>query len=479
MIALYTRVSTQEQAEHGYSITEQTERLKSYCNALKWHVYKLYTDAGYSGANTARPGLQALIKDVRAGKIEKVLVYKLDRLSRSQKDTLELIEDIFLKSGTDFVSISENFDTSTPFGRAIIGILAVFAQLEREQIKERMSLGMTARARAGKWHGGFSPPIGYDYVNNQLIINDYEALQIQKIFEMALTGMSPYKIAGALNSAGYRHGKGHKQKWNNVTVRHALNQRAYIGYLTFNGKSYKGDHETIITEELFNAVQRVRDQIGAQHLKNYSNPGSATSYFGGFLYCAKCGAKYGKASRYKTLANGTKKRYERYECYSRGKHQPQLIKDPNCKNKIWNMQELDNAIFKEIKKLTLQMDQSADPKNINDHNKKIEAIRTELNRLDDQINRALDLYTIEEIPIETVQDRIKKLNDQKLSLSAEMDAIAEAEEKKLSKAEVQEIVKSFADILERGTFEEIRATIGALIERVVIDNDDLTIYWNF
>lgn len=135
-VAIYVRVSTIEQARDGYSVQEQIDSLKLYCKAMKWIVVNVYTDAGHSGANTDRPALQDMIKDIEKGLIDKVLVYKLDRLSRSQKDTLELIEDVFLVNNTDFVSMNENFDTSTSFGRAMIGILAVFAQLEREQINQ-------------------------------------------------------------------------------------------------------------------------------------------------------------------------------------------------------------------------------------------------------------------------------------------------------------------------------------------------------
>ena len=110
---------------------------------------------------------------------DKVVVYKLDRLSRSQRDTLTLLEEIFNANSVDFVSMSENFDTSTPFGRATIGILAVFAQLEREQIKERMSMGRDARAKSGGWMGSYHIPIGYDYLDGKLQINPYEAMQIR------------------------------------------------------------------------------------------------------------------------------------------------------------------------------------------------------------------------------------------------------------------------------------------------------------
>lgn len=122
-IALYPRVSGHEQ-EDNYSIPEQIDRMKKYCEARDWTVYKVYTDSGYTGSNMDRPGLQALIKDVEKGVFDMVLVYKLDRLSRSQKDVLYLVEDVFDKHGIYFASMTENFDTSTPFGKAILGILA-------------------------------------------------------------------------------------------------------------------------------------------------------------------------------------------------------------------------------------------------------------------------------------------------------------------------------------------------------------------
>src|SRR5690625_1386265 len=106
-----------------------------------------------------------------------ILVYKLNRLSRSQKDTLYLIEDVFIKNNVEFISLSESLDTSTPYGRAMIGILSAFAQLDREQIKEQLTLGRVARAKNGYYHGGdpTKAPTGYDYINGDLIVNEYEA----------------------------------------------------------------------------------------------------------------------------------------------------------------------------------------------------------------------------------------------------------------------------------------------------------------
>ena len=146
-VAIYVRVSTTSQVDEGYSIDEQKAKLTSYCEIKDWNIYDIYTDGGFSGSNTERPALEQLIRDAKRKLFDTVLVYKLDRLSRSQKDTLYLIEDVFLENDIEFVSLLENFDTSTPFGKAMIGLLSVFAQLEREQIKERMQLGKLGRAK--------------------------------------------------------------------------------------------------------------------------------------------------------------------------------------------------------------------------------------------------------------------------------------------------------------------------------------------
>ena len=226
----YVRVSTQEQV-NGYSIGEQIDRLRKYCDAHDWYVANVYTDAGYSGGNTDRPALKEMIDDVKSGKGDCVVVYKLDRLSRSQKDTLQLIEDTFLKNGCDFVSLSENFDTATPFGRAMIGILAVFAQLEREQIKERMTMGLQARVKSGNWKGGIRPK-GYDYIDGKLVINEYEAMQIRELFDRFTKGESIHSIVNIFYEKGYV-----TSGLNPRGIKYMLTNKTYAGYVKY-GKNY-------------------------------------------------------------------------------------------------------------------------------------------------------------------------------------------------------------------------------------------------
>ena len=125
---LYIRVSTNFQFEEGYSVGAQTEKLEKYCNYQEIDNYDLYIDGGYSGSNLNRPEMKRLIKEIQEGKVESVVVVKLDRLSRSQKDTIYLLEDVFEANDVGFISLNENFDTTTPYGKAMVGILSVFAQ---------------------------------------------------------------------------------------------------------------------------------------------------------------------------------------------------------------------------------------------------------------------------------------------------------------------------------------------------------------
>ena len=197
---IYIRVSSTEQAEEGYSIGSQTDKLNAYCKAMGYKIFNTYVDRGFTGANINRPALQQLIQDVELGKLDIVVVMKLDRLSRSQKDTLYLIEDVFEKNQTSFISVSESFDTGTPMGKAFVGILAVFTQFERERIKERIEDGKMERAKSGKVMNWFKIPIGYDYDSESktLLINRYEAQIVKRCFELYASGAAASHISDIL-----------------------------------------------------------------------------------------------------------------------------------------------------------------------------------------------------------------------------------------------------------------------------------------
>ena len=476
-IALYVRVSSKEQVE-GYSIGEQIERLNKYCEAMGWPVFKTYVDPGYSGGDTNRPGLQDLIKDVEAGLVDKVVVYKLDRLSRSQLDTLFLIEKVFLTNNTDFVSMSENFDTATPFGRAMIGILAVFAQLEREQIKERMGMGKEARAKEGKWHGGSTEPIGYDYdpATELLNINDYEAMQIRELYDLFLKGTPLRTIETMFSEKGYSHK--HGSTWDPKTMRRVMRNKVNIGYIKHREQWYPGDHDPIIDEEIFNKAVRLLDNRAEQYKQSGIKPGGQTTYLGGLLFCKHCGGKYAKNAW--PQRNGSTTTV--YGCYSRTKKVPKMVKDPNCKNRYWKMDELDTLIFEEIRKLAMDPDYMSNAREEKEKHSdaadKIAILKKEIAKIDVQISRFMDLYGIGKFTIDQVSNKVDPLNEERAKLENELSALT-ADTAELTEEETIEIVKSFGEILDRGDFDEIRLTIETLIDHIVLDNDDVYIHWKF
>ncbi|MBR1728185.1 MAG: recombinase family protein [Selenomonadaceae bacterium] len=207
-------------------------------------------------------------------KFDIVLVYKLDRLSRSQRDTLYLIEEIFLPNKVDFVSMQESFDTSSPFGKAMIGLLAVFAQLEREQIKERTKMGKRVRAKAGLHHGAGFIPIGYNYQDGKLIVNPYEAEQVKKIYEWYLGGLSLQSIANRLHEAGYTNRYSSYSTWSSI--------RNILSNITYTGRLHYGEVIVVlgITDEILDHINTIPAILVLNKCKVWSKTPTAKTNIG-------------------------------------------------------------------------------------------------------------------------------------------------------------------------------------------------------
>lgn len=322
--ACYVRVSTENQKEN-YSIEEQKSRLRAFCEAKDIVIGKMYVDGGYSGGNLRRPALQELLR--RLPEYDLVIVYKLDRLSRSQKDTLMLIEDYFLARKVDFISVCENFDTSTPLGRAMIGMLSVFAQLEKEQITERFTMGRIARAKNGYYHGGPTAPVGYDYVDGQLIINEKKARQVRELFERFCRGASIHDC--------WRHMQaryGTSGGWSSETqIRHVLVNEVYLGKVKFQGESYPGLHPPVIPEELFSRAQALLQERKSS-LSAGSRPFAPRTLLSGLLICGQCGARFHGEHGW-------------YVCSGRRKRRREPADAPACGNRKWRISELDALVI--------------------------------------------------------------------------------------------------------------------------------------
>ena len=460
--ALYIRVSTQEQAQEGYSVGEQRERLIAYCKAQDWIIADIYVDGGYTGSNLKRPGIQKLM--VETDKFDVVLVYKLDRLSRSQRDTLYLIEEIFLPNDVDFVSMQESFDTSSPFGKAMIGLLAVFAQLEREQIKERTKMGRMARAKAGLHHGGGYIPIGYNYEDGHLVVNPYEAEQVRKIYEWYLAGGSLASITDRLHAEGYTNRYGSYSSWS--SVRNILGNETYTGRLKFGEVIVEHAHEAIITEEQFAAAQMLRERRQEQY--------GATAFqskhlLTGMLFCGHCGARYYKRNSGK---------YSYYACYSRTKQIKSMVKDPNCKNRNWKAEDLEPRIDAKIRARLRSPDLMGElaaekpPAPADNRNADIEK---RIRDIDKQIARLMELYQRDDIPPDLLGDNINKLYNEKTALQTALEPVEEQESVSLDLARA--LLEDAAAVWDFADEAQKRRIMQSLIKKIVLTDDDIDIQW--
>src|SRR5690606_23504565 len=180
-VAIYARVSTEEQAKEGYSITAQLQTLRQYAQLYNWEVVEEYVDEGISGKSIkGRPAMKRLIDDVEINKFDAVLVWKISRLSRNMLDTLVIL-DKFEKYDVKFISYSENFDTGTPIGRLVLQIMASIAEMERNTLSENVKLSMKQRALEGQWNGGVV--FGYDTVKKELVISEKERSEERRVGE--------------------------------------------------------------------------------------------------------------------------------------------------------------------------------------------------------------------------------------------------------------------------------------------------------
>lgn len=237
--AIYTRVSTDNQAEKEYNSCEaQEEKIKAYIKSQEeLKLYKVYSDPGFSGASLERPALKEMLNDIIARKIDCVLTYKIDRLTRSPKDFYTLIE-LFDKYGVAFISVTENFDTSSPSGRLLRNIMLTFAQFEREMTAERTSK-MKARAEKGMWNGGIIP-YGYKNIDKKLVINEKEAECVREIFKIFIETQSLAETRRQINQE-YRTRAG--KKFSKGSIDNILRNPIYYGKISYKGNLYDGIHK--------------------------------------------------------------------------------------------------------------------------------------------------------------------------------------------------------------------------------------------
>ena len=415
----------------------------NYAKAKEYTEYEYYIDGGYSGKDLNRPAIQKLISDCKSGKIDCVFVFKLDRISRSQKDTLYLIEEVFNKYNVGFISIRENFDTTTPFGKAMIGILSVFAQLERETILERTRIGIQKRAESGLWRGGGKIPYAYDYDSTLgiLVPNKDRVEKLHNMISLYLDGLSFNKLESIFGM-------------DESLISQIILNRTNLGIVPYKGQEFIGQHEAVVSEETYNRlIETIKMRSKTRTERHY--------LLSGKIYCGKCGAKY----RYQKWG----KRLICY-CYSQQKSKPKFIKDPNCQNKRWDSFEIEDAVLECLFAMALD-------ENLFRTNYKL----TEVNVLEEYENRLIKVqkqienlvnFIADDIAVDVTKKKLENLEKEKETLEKEISDIKSKNEKNINKLD---ILKNLQSSWFNMTFDEQRLIIEHIVDKVIVTNNNIDI----
>ena len=327
--AIYVRVSTDEQANRGYSLAAQVDQIKSFIKNQGWAALDIYSDDGYSAKNRNRPALKRLLDDASEKRFDVVLAYKIDRLSRRLKDLIEIVEELS-HYDVGFKSITELIDTTTPEGRLMFHQFGSFAQYERELIGQRTKMGMIKRLREGKWNGG-PAPYGYYLNSPNLKVKEPEAKIVRIIYELAdKHNMGVINIARYLNEK--KINSAHGKLWRHNTVYRILTNQVYIGVLNWGGERVAGAHKPIIKEALFEKIQKDL-KIRKAKTRTLVSPNLLT----GLIFC-KC------SSAMHVLYPGVppKSKYKYYVCANRIVHK-------NCTTDYIRADILEKTILDKIK----------------------------------------------------------------------------------------------------------------------------------
>lgn len=433
-VAIYCRVSTEEQATEGYSITAQLQTLRQYTQLYGWQIAGEYVDEGISGKDIkGRPAMQRLVADVEKDKFQAVLVWKISRLSRNMLDTLTLL-DKFEDYGVKFISYSENFDTGSPIGRLVVQLMASIAEMERNTLSENVKLGMKQRALEGSWNGGVV--FGYDTVKKELVISEKEAEVVKLIYQMYANGKGLRAISNYLNKAGYKTKRNRHFSINSVAQ--ILDNVIYNGKISWlkvenwdtkrrRGKNpnpilVDGKHEAIISDELWSVVQSRRKS------KSFKQRQSNEPFLlSGLLRCPDCGQGMVPSITTYTRKDGTKRKHRYYVCgnfHNKG--------SSACKANSIKAYEAEDSVIGRIESFlskkrwlykTLQDINSNSVNFLSQLNKELEGIKGRLSEIESLQDRYLEAFEKNTLPMTILQERLQKVSNEKDDLEQRKNEI--------------------------------------------------------
>ena len=468
---IYIRVSTEEQVQEGYSIRAQEEKLKDYARIKEWAVYKIYIDDGISGKNiTDRPAINEMIADIEKGCVKNVLVFKLDRLTRSVADLINLV-DLFNSHNCAFNSLTESIDTHSATGRMFIKILGIFAEFERENISERTRLGMERKVREGYSLCAGNISYGYDRAKGQKLqtVNEQEAIIVREIFNMFKDKqVSYYSIAKNLNSRGIPSKE--KNFWHGKAIKAILTNCTYKGYVRYcvNDKEryfeVKGHHEPIISEELYDEVQNLISKMSVKVFKKHPKE---NSYFAGIVFCGLCGARMTVHGAYMKNAKGEDTSYISYVCPTRRKG--------DCNATNVRQSRLETAFIEHINNYedfnTLDEIQKAMKQEIKEQNiAMIKDLKKQLNKLEKREKSLVNAYIQEEIDIENYKVIKATIDTEKNTISGMIENTEAIIDEELTMKR-EDIIKNLKENWEILSKEEKRQFLINFIEKIEIVNE--------
>ena len=462
----YVRVSTEHQIEKGDSISVQEANIKEYCRAKGWKVVDIYRDEGVSAGTSERPAYKQMLRDLKHDGFDIVVVTKIDRLSRNIRDFI-LFLDLLEEHNKGFVSITQNFDTSTPMGRLTLNVLISFAQFEREMISERIKEVISKKALKGdQWMGG-APPMGYMVRNKRLVVNEDEAELVREIFKTYIAVQSPRQTASILTSRGYRYRGRHISP---TTVARVIESTTYIGEFVWgkrkvaNGKIVKkpkgewivkkGMVPPIVDEEIFRKANQVLRENREKNKK------SGKTLLSGMLYCKKCGSKL-----YRATSRKYKKQDEKYNYYKCKGVFSRICNAPPVQE-----ERLDGIVIKAAKKLyeekeifekVLDMAKAEYKKDAN----KVEKLKEKRKKLVEKSSKLIDLYIDGVISKSVFEERNASVTEKIRSIESEISLCEEP----LEHPSIDDVISDVRRLVLEG--EAGASAVRDIFSTVVVDTE--------
>ncbi len=466
---IYVRVSTEEQAQEGYSIRAQEQKLKDFARIKEWSVYQIYIDEGISGKNiTERPAINQMLEDIKNGKVNNVLVFKIDRLTRNTADLIYLV-NLFNQYNCEFNSLSESIDTQTAAGRMFIKIIGIFAEFERENIIERTKVGFERKVREGYTLATRVPSYGYDRKIGEKVqtINISEAIIVREVFDMFTNQhMSFLEIAQILNARNVPTKE--NAVWHSRTIKNMLTNCNYVGKVRYATKDEKrnfetdGAHEPIISTELYEETQRLVKKIST---KSYTKRPKEDNYFSGVLYCAECGARLVTHGDYKKDKNGNVYSDSGYRCSN-------YIKKL-CKTGCVSQKNIEQA-FREYINNIVDFD-AIDELDINQENirkthnsEMIDRLNNQLNALEQKEKEILNMYISNVMAFDSYMELKKATEDKKSYILAQLQDLQISEDENVA-VDKDDIIKSLRENWDFLSNAEKQQFLVKFVDKIILE----------